>query len=63
MTRAEIEKELDQWNVMVHGNKEFTPNCLCKFTWETPQRVDLSELEEFWYDDQELIELDELCYI
>lgn len=28
-----------------------------------PQRVDLSELEEFWYDDQELIELDELCYI
>ena len=28
-----------------------------------PQRVDLSELEEFWYDDKELIELDELCYI
>lgn len=28
-----------------------------------PQRVDLSELEEFWYDDQELIELDELCYL
>lgn len=28
-----------------------------------PQRMDLSELEEFWYDDQELIELDELCYL
>ena len=28
-----------------------------------PQRDDLSELEEFWYDDQELIELDELCYL
>ena len=43
MTRAEIEKELDQWNVMVHGNKEFTPNCLCKFTWETPQGVDTNQ--------------------
>lgn len=28
-----------------------------------PQRMDLSELDEFWYDDQELIELDELCYL
>ena len=28
-----------------------------------PQRMDLSDLEEFWYDDQELIELDELCYL
>ena len=28
-----------------------------------PQRDDLCELEEFWYDDQEIITLDELCYI
>lgn len=28
-----------------------------------PQRMDLSELEEFWYDDQEPLLLDELCYI
>lgn len=28
-----------------------------------PQRMDLSELDEFWFDDQELIELDELCYL
>ena len=41
MTRAEMEKELDQWNVMVHGNKEFTPNCLCKFIWETLQGEDV----------------------
>ena len=28
-----------------------------------PQRMDLSELDEFWYDDEELIRLDELCYL
>ena len=41
MTRAEIEKELAQWNVMVHGNKEFIPNCLCKFIWETEEKEDV----------------------
>lgn len=28
-----------------------------------PQRDDLCELEEYWYDDQEPLILDELCYI
>jgi hypothetical protein len=34
MTRAQIEEQLKQWKVMVHDPKSFTPNCLCKFTWE-----------------------------
>ena len=41
MTTTEIEKELDQWKVIVHGNQEFTPNCLCKFIWETPKGEDV----------------------
>lgn len=37
MTTNEIEESLKQWNTMVHNPKAFTPNCLCKFTWEDKQ--------------------------
>ena len=41
MTRAQIEEQLHQWNVMVHDPKAFTPNCLCKFIWEDQHGEDL----------------------
>ena len=46
----------------ISHNKDF-PHLKIEDLNTPPQRVDLSELEEFWYDDQELIKLDELCYL
>ena len=41
MTTNQIEEQLKQWNTMVHDPKAFTPNCLCKFTWEDQHGEDL----------------------
>lgn len=41
MTRNKIEESLKQFNTMVHDEKSFKPNCLCKFTWEDKHGDDL----------------------
>ena len=41
MTIHEIEESLKQWNTMVHYQKAFKPNCLCKFAWEDKHGDDL----------------------
>lgn len=41
MTKHEIEESLKQWNTMVHYEKSFKPNCLCKFIWEDKHGNDI----------------------
>lgn len=41
MTTEYMEEQLKVWNVMVHNKESFTPNCLCKFTWENEHGKDV----------------------